>query len=149
MKRNTLLVLFLFGLSISGFAQKTKNETTSCTALPCVVATVSLANQSTSATQVPLYTPPVDGTFRISVYMTTSADDNNDAYWVALFGWTDELATRNNWSIYIHQSNYVGQSIVANDLAGKPLAYSVRPHAGGIGGSNMTYNLTIVVEQLR
>jgi hypothetical protein len=150
MKLYLMVILFLFGLSISGFAQKTKNTTSSCTAFPCVVATISVVNQSTNVTQAPIYTPTEDGTFRINAYMSTSPDDNVSAYWKVVFAWTDELGLKFGGILTPHQNAYYPMTIVVNDVAGQPLAYSVRPHSGnGGGGSHMTYDLTIVVEQLR
>ena len=46
-----LAALFLFGLSVSGFAHA------QCAAFPCVVASVSLTNQTEGVSQFPLVTP--------------------------------------------------------------------------------------------
>jgi hypothetical protein len=68
MKRCLLLGVFLVALSASGFGQEAKNQNSPCSSLPCIVASVSLTNQTESVYQVPIYTPPTTGLFRISYY---------------------------------------------------------------------------------
>jgi len=138
-----LVALFLFGLSVSGFAQA------QCAAFPCIVASVALTNQTQAALQVPLYTPPTDGLFRISAYeQTTKLGSVSGGFWKFIFGWTDPLKPRtisgqvsdNGWST-------LWAPITIRDVAGQPIAYSVKPGGGNPGLTS--YNLFITVEQLQ
>jgi hypothetical protein len=50
-----------------------------------------------------------------------------------------------------NQSTKAPKTIIytPTDLAGQPLFYTVSQEGGGGGGTNMLYNLTIIVEQLK
>ena len=86
--KHYLVALFLFGLSVSGFAKA------QCAAFPCVVATVTLTNQSHSILNTPIFTPTASGIFRISAYLSTSAGNNQSALWLLFVGWTDDNGAR-------------------------------------------------------
>jgi hypothetical protein len=135
-----LVALFLFGLSVSGFAQ------TQCAAFPCVVATVSLTNQSQAIPNTPIFTPTASGVFRISAYLSTSAG-NHSALWQLFVGWTDDNGARKaSTAAPPSGSNANIATFVAQDVAGVPLSYQTKP-IGNVSG--MTYNFSIVVEQLQ
>ena len=135
-----LVALFLFGLSVSGFAQA------QCAAFPCVVATVSLTNQSHAIPNTPIFTPTASSVFRISAYLTTSAG-NRSALWQLFVGWTDDNGARKaSTATAPSNSNANIATFVVQDVAGVPLSYQTKP-IGNVGG--MTYNFSIVVEQLQ
>jgi hypothetical protein len=138
-----LVALFLFGLSVSGFAHA------QCTTFPCVVATVTLTNQSQAIPATPFFTPTQDGVFRMNVYLSTSASTNKNAYCWVFAGWTDENGLR-KWGENPNQNSSTAgydSTFVVRDLGGQPLFYQTAPHQGA--GTGMTYNLFIVVEQLQ
>jgi hypothetical protein len=146
-----LVLLFLFGLSVSGLAQtaKTRSETTQCAAFPCVVASVQLTNQSQQALQVPIYTPPADGLFRISAYEETQEINGvSGGFWRFTFGWTDPLLHRTiQGDVYNDSWSVLWAPINIRAVAGQPIAYSVKPGGGNPGVT--TWNLYITVEQLQ
>jgi hypothetical protein len=141
--KHYLVALFLFGLSVSGFAQ------TQCSAFPCVVATVTLTNQSQAIPSTPFFTPAQDGMFRMNVYLSTTASTNKGAYCAVFAGWTDENGSR-KWQSQANQNNSnagYSSSFVVRDLGGQPLLYQTKPNQGQ--GTGMTYELFITVEQLQ
>jgi hypothetical protein len=136
-----LVALFLFGLSVSGFAHA------QCAAFPCVVASVSLPNQSQAIPNTPIFTPTANGIFRINAYATASKGNNQSAQWVVYFGWTDDLGARKSTTTaYENSSNAPNTTFIVQDVAGLPLSYQTKP-SGNVSGA--TYNLNIVVEQLQ
>jgi hypothetical protein len=58
MKHLPLVIAFLIALGTGGFGQEAKNQTSLCSSFPCVVASISLLDQTMSVSQVPIYTPP-------------------------------------------------------------------------------------------
>jgi hypothetical protein len=138
-----LVALFLFGLSVSGFAHA------QCAAFPCVVATVSLASQSQNIPSTPIFTPTSDGTFRISVYMSTSTGTIKRASWVAFVGWTDEHRVQEVGIASAAPNGWGSQSYVIREVAGQPMLYQTKLSAGGNGNGGMTYDLFFTVEQLQ
>ena len=135
-----LVALFLFGLSVSGFAQ------TQCTAFPCVVATVSLTNQSQNILKTPIFTPTTSGVFRINTYVTASHGNSNNAEWFVYLGWTDDLGAK-SWTLnaYENTSNAPNTTFAVEDIAGQPIFYRTK----SVRGAGVTYSLFITVEQLQ
>jgi hypothetical protein len=142
MKRS-LVALFVLAMSLSGFANA------QCAAFPCVVASVSLTDQTTAASEVPIYTPPVNGLFRISAYEDTKEiRPMKKAYWKFVFGWTDGVKARTIvGSVYTNGWSALWAPIIVRAMAGQPIAYSVRPGPGNNGASS--YDLYITVEQIQ
>jgi hypothetical protein len=140
MKRS-LLVLFVLALSLRGFAQA------QCAAFPCVVASVSLFDQTQSISNVPLYTPATNGIFRLSFYITSTPARNDTFSWGIGFGWTDSLKKRQN-PLSSTRTGFYGMQpvLIVQDIAGQPLTYNL--HADG-NVEPSTYNLFITVEQLQ
>jgi hypothetical protein len=136
MKRYLSLV-FLFGLSLSASAQ-------TCTTFPCVVASVSLTNQSQRIAPTPIFTPPASGVFRVSAYMSASTGPKN-AEWELFVSWTDDLGLK--FSVLDARENgFNDLSLVVQAVGGQPLLYQTGHTRGGL--REMTYNLFITVEQL-
>jgi hypothetical protein len=149
MKRILLMIAAIPTMSVGAFAQ--------CASFPCVVATASVTNNTTGIDPTTLYTPPAEGTFRVSVYMsTTGGGGNSPAQWFTFVRWVDRLSARNahvgvlpnSTSSSVGTTGVVGGSIVVHDMAGQPLEYRV-----GAGGFRYqlshAYDLYIVVEQLQ
>ena len=63
MKQRLLLTTFLVVFCVSGFAQQANRQNPSCASFPCIVASISLVNQSMSVSQAPIYTPTTSGVF--------------------------------------------------------------------------------------
>jgi hypothetical protein len=150
--KHYLVAMAVFVLCISGMAQTRKairSDGTECPTLPCVIASVTLTDQSTAALRVPIFTPTSDGIFRISSYMTTSDGTVKRAYWELSLGWTDNLATRSALALDVFPNGVAGATQLQSTVAGQPLTYTVKPHGGGGGVGGMTYNLRLILEQLQ
>lgn len=140
MKR-CLILFFSVGLSAVASAQ-------TCSSFPCIVATVTLMDQSAAIPNTPIFTPSANGIFRITAYLSTTASTNKGARWSILTGWTDENGFRYGYGdAFSGGSDANTATSVARDLAGQPLLYSTRLYQ--TGGTPMTYNLFITVEQLQ
>ena len=138
-----LFVTILLGLSVSGFAQ------TQCATFPCVVASLSLTDQSHAIPSTPIFTPTADGAFRISVYISTSPGTNQRATWTTYLGWTDLHGVKEAPFISAAQNADASANIVVQDVGGQPLLYQVKPVGGGGGVGGMTYDLLVTVEQIQ
>jgi hypothetical protein len=136
-----LVALFLFGLSVSGFAHA------QCSAFPCVVGSISLTDQTQAIIHAPLYTPAAAGLFRISYYLD-STPSQFGGNWGISFDWTDNLKSRIGslvlWPTGFYSANTTG--LVVYEVAGQPITYSV--HASSNVGTS-SYNLFMTVEQLQ
>ena len=141
MKRCLLVAALLIALSVSGFGQEAKNESVPWASFPCIVASVSLINQTVSVSQVPIYTPTTSGLFRITYYEESS--QVGFGMWNFSWNWTDDLKkeTKGPWVLY--PGGYFNDGIPGmRVLAGRAMTYTVT----GNGGS---YNLFATVEQLQ
>jgi hypothetical protein len=133
-----LVALFLFGLSVSGFAQ------TQCAAFPCVVASVALTNQTTSVSQVPVYTPAQSGMFRVSYYEESAPIVGSS--WIFTWNWTDDTTTRSYGPFTLSRGSYFNAGVPGMWVtAGQPITYTVTKGRGGLG----SYNLYATVEQIQ
>ncbi len=144
MKRCLLVAAFLIALTVSGFGQEARNESPSCASFPCVVASVSLPNQTVSVSQVPIYTPTTSGLFRITFYMEADTQGIG-GNWTLSWNWRDDLRTEAPNRLYLEPGQYVNYGIPGmRALAGYPITYTVTNV--GHGGS---YSLYATVEQLQ
>jgi hypothetical protein len=141
MKRS-LVGLFVLALSLGGFAHA------QCVAFPCVVASVSLTNQSKPIPATSIYTPPVSGLFRISAYLSLARSHTQNQYWDVLLRWTDDNGMMQAASGHTTErsSNAFMATAVVQDLGGEPIRYKTTPGGEARGQS---YNLFITVEQLQ
>jgi len=141
MKKVLLIVAALCAMSGAAFAQ--------CATMPCVVATTSLTNQREGIAPTILYTPATEGTFRINMYMSTTAGPRNAGQWEVFFRWTDNIAMRKiNMGAQNGSTSVPFGTIVVHDLAGQPLVY----RTVAVDGRDIVskrYDLYIVVEQLQ
>jgi hypothetical protein len=151
MKRYLLLTI-LFGVSVSGFAQNGKakrSDGTECATLPCVIATVSLTDQSQAIPVTTIFTPTTDGAFRITVYISTSPGTNKRATWTIYLGWTDLHGAKETPFISAGQNGDSSGNIMVQAVGGQPLLYQVKPMGGGGGVGGMTYDILVAVEQIQ
>jgi hypothetical protein len=143
-----LILLSLLSLAASAFGQTGKakrSDGSECTAFPCIVATVSLTNQSQALTSTPIFTPVANGIFRLSAYLSAAANSHQGDYVSVFVGWTDELGAKKGVAVANQgSSNAQYATFVVQDIGGQPLLYQTKPIEGG-----MTYNLLITVEQLQ
>jgi hypothetical protein len=143
MQRCLLFGALLIALSVSGFGQQTKNESAPCASYPCVVASISLPNQTVSVSQVPIYTPTTSGLFRVTYYM--EADTRGiGSNWTLAWNWRDDLKTEAPNRLYLEPGQYFNYDFPVRALAGYPITYTVTNV--GHGGS---YSLYATVEQLQ
>jgi hypothetical protein len=135
-----LLVLgCLIALSVSAFGQEATPASSPCQTLPCIVASISLINQTESVNQVPIYTPSATGFFRISYY-----EEVVGAIGVFTFtwNWNDDVRRETFGPFQENAGQYFNAGIPGmRVLAGTPITYTVTGH--GI------YNLVAIVEQLQ
>ena len=137
MKRS-LVVLFVLALSLSGFAHA------QCAAFPCVVASVSLVDQ-TEPVRTAVFTPTNSGLFRVTVYM--EASHTPSSHWDLFFYWKDDLRPTG-----MGLGSPMGGQILTNSfnvraIAGGPISYILKK--GKNTPPEATYNLFITVEQLQ
>jgi hypothetical protein len=144
MKRCLLLGAFLIALSASGLGQEAKNESSPCASFPCVVASISLPNQTMSVSQVPIYTPTTTGLFRIAYYLESDTRGIG-GFWYLSFSWTDDLGIESPPAVYLQPGGRLSFGVPGmRVLAGHPITYTVTN--SGHGGS---YSLFATVEQLQ
>ncbi len=143
MKRCLLLGTFLIALCASGFGQEAKNESSPCASFPCIVASVSLINQTESVYQVPIYTPPTSGLFRVVYYEESSG--SGIGFWNFTWNWTDDLKTETFGPYELYPGDYFNDGIWGmRVLAGTPITYTVTRVVG-----TGSYSLYATVEQLQ
>ena len=140
-----LAILILFGVSTSGFAQtgKIKTDGTQCATLPCVVASLSLTDQTQSVSNVPILTSSVSGLFRVSFYMDSSRI--RGSIWHLVFNWTDDLRPRQTGSYIVNAGNEAFSQFPVRGVAGQPITYTVNEQTN----IQATYDLFIAVEQVQ
>lgn len=147
-----LSLLILLGLSATCIAQNGKarrSDGTECTAFPCVVATLTLIDQSQNLPSTPIFTPTSTGVFRINAYMSTSTGSVKRAVWTLYLGSTgDNGSHRYGTGSGPGADNAYNATFVTQDIGGQPLLYQTKLGGGG-GSGGMTYNLYITVEQLQ
>lgn len=145
MKRH-LIVLSLIVLNAVAFARtpKAKGEDTGCTVFPCVVASVTLTDQTAPLSNVVLVTPTSDALYRITYYLEPTT---TNSFWNLALNWTDEVRSR-EWvtAAGLNIQNVISYSalvILARQVAGQPLTYSTEQRRAG------SYSLFITVEQVQ
>jgi hypothetical protein len=133
-------LLLIPWISLSGFAQS-----------PKIIAEVALTNQTDPIQSTKLANPDADALYRVSVYVEVTATNQYGAAWCLTVGWTDPVAPRSK-QLVIDTSHDTGEpvwtytSIVARDVADKPLGYAVSQCAAG---PIAPYDLFITVGQLQ
>jgi hypothetical protein len=149
-KTLALTILLLGTVSLSAQARKAS----AVSALPQIVAKVSLRNQSASVPITSIFTPTAAGLYRLSAYsVETIPVGANDSWSMAIF-WTDDfgpesaavLSTPFSGGWGSPGSGFPPGSVtVFRAMAGRPVKYSVELCQSCQGG---TYSLYFVVEQL-
>lgn len=143
MKRRLLLSMFLIAFCVNGFAQGGNNQNAPCASFPCIVASISLTNQTVPVSQVPIYTPTTDGLFRVVYYEEVT--NVGFGVWVFTWRWTDDLKTEAQDMIQLSSGGYANYGVTGiRALAGHPITYTVTHRFGG-----GTWNLFATVEQLQ
>lgn len=141
MKRYLLLGTLLIALTASAVGQEAKNAASPCASFPCVVASVSLTNQTMSVSRVPIYTPTASGVFRITYYFEADAQGIGGS-WILTFGWTDDLKPQTIPPVGVQPGTYFSYVLPVRDLGGHPITYSVMGNTG-------SYSLFAIVEQVQ
>jgi hypothetical protein len=146
MNRLLLLTALLVALATSGFSQAAKNESSSCSSFPCIVASVSLTNQSTPAREVVIYTPPTSGLFRVAYYEVVAPGTGSG--WMFTWQWTDDFQEETFGPFQLDPGYYFNAGIQGMRVSGgHPITYTVTPVIGTKGLE--VYNFFATVEQLQ
>lgn len=144
MRRFTDCVLLVILLVHGAFAQS-----------PKIVAKVALTNQSNAIPPTALVTPADAALYRVSAYMTVTSYNETGARWCFNIGWTDDVSQRSKqFQVDNTQNNgtptWIFTTIVARDVGGKPLGYSVANTGQGCQGEQFQpFDLFITVEQIQ
>jgi hypothetical protein len=126
---------------------------------PLIVAKVNLTGQTTVIPSTTLFTPKVNGLFRISVYMTMTAQGNDGGAWDFSLNWADDAGAEaltpmlelNDQSAppfaygYEPSQNFEG-TFAFRANAGTPVTYTVNNFNFGRGDG--TYEVFVTVERL-
>jgi hypothetical protein len=139
----TLVVLF--SLTSIGFAQSsnTRGEPTTCSTLPCEVASVTLTAQTAAIPPTVIFTPTTSGLYRVSAYLSTSPTAGS--VWKYALTWSDDEKARNSGPQPVGPGTFGAFSATVQSAAGKAISYSV---GAGANPTGSTFNLVITVEQL-
>lgn len=141
MHRATLyFLLVILGLSASSAAQGGS---------PTIVAQVSLTDQTSQIPLTELVTPTNDAIYRVSAYIQVPSFNPRGGDWCVSLGWTDNVGPKKQTTKVSERDStlWTSATILARDLSGKPLSYSVISHCGN--PPTGPYNLFLVVEQLQ
>ncbi len=142
MNQQLLTLICVMAFCTSGFAADNK-QNAPCVSFPCIVASISLTNQTMPVSQVPIYTPATDGLFRIVYYEEVSQAGLGT--WVFTWSWTDDLKTESQDMIQLSQGTYANYGVTGiRAVAGHPITYTVTRRFG-----SSSYNLFATVEQLQ
>jgi len=140
-------LLMMLGLCVSGFAQTTKArraDGTECASLPCVVASISLTDQTSPVSQVPLIVPGADGLYRVTFYLESS--HVKGSVWGISFNWTDDLRNWTTENYFALAGTEYSWMLNLRALAGEPISYTITRKNNPPGA---TYSLFVTVEQLQ
>ncbi|HXP82566.1 MAG TPA: hypothetical protein VN976_21890 [Verrucomicrobiae bacterium] len=146
-----ILAVFLASIALSLLLMPTGAQTPT-PVYPVIKANVEYQNQTSTIPATALFTPPADGTYRISAYMDWMPGDN---VWAENFNlsWTDDFqaycsgcATQVSFGTGIGGYNgFAGVASVARVKANTPISFDVE----SISGTPGPYNLYIVIEKLK
>ena len=143
--KNFVLAVFLLALTTVGFAQDARRSADgTCAVFPCVVATLSVTNQTVPVSETALFTPTTSGLFRVTVYMESSAIQGS--VWSLQFKNTDDLKKRSGSIVQVAPGQLLSGVSVYRDVAGQPITYTVAQVKVGEGAF---YDLFVTVEQLQ
>ena len=142
MKRHLLLGALLIVLGASCLGQAPQSSP--CASFPCVVASISLADQTMPFTNAVIYTPPASGLFRVTYYF--EADSRGiGANWTMTWSWTDDLKAETTPPVYLQPGRYSNSGVPAmRVLAGRSITCTV----ARVSGSG-SYSLFATVEQFQ
>jgi hypothetical protein len=108
------------------------------------VATVSLTDQTSAESKIPLITAATDGLYRVTFYLESSRVKGS--VWGVSFNWTDDLKTWNTPNFEALGGTVYASSLNFRVLAGQPIAYTVTK---GNSQTGTSYSLFVTVEQLQ
>jgi len=141
MQRLLLLSMFVIAFCANGFSQEVRPQNSPCASFPCVVASVSLINQTQGVNQVPIYTPTTTGFYRVS-YLEQPGQ-LGVGLWTFTWNWTDDVKYETFGPYQLAPDSYFNAGIPGmRVLAGHPITFTVTGHGG-------SYNLFASVEQLQ
>ena len=146
--RRTTLFLLVF-LSVAGASSRGQQHRPRILT-PQIVATFERLGRTSEIPPTTIYTPPQQGTFRISTVMVETESNGTDgAGWVGQLSFTNAAGLNSDVRFQTAVSARERQTGVSEfpirAKAGKPIRFSVSS-VGNI--QNTKYNVWIVVEQL-
>jgi hypothetical protein len=111
---------------------------------PAVVETIALFNQTTGVPVITLFTPKVDGLYRLTIYLAETVPGSTGGGWEAEMYWKDVQGSQSfGTGVGCSQINERIVTEPARLLAAQPLTYEViNSNASG------TYEILITVERL-
>ncbi len=118
--------------------------------VPDIVASFSLLNQQSTFGDTPVFTPTVDGLFRVSLYLDFEPGNINNTTANSVninFTYTDDFSNLNIPTPKSANNSVSGAYAAAEFVklvAGQPVLISIL----GFGTTPTTYNLYIIVEDL-
>lgn len=139
----TLFVLCATGLAQNGAARR--NGAPICGSLPCIVASVSLTDQTAPIPPTTLVTPAANGLFRVTYYLESSRVQGS--VWGVSFNWRDEMKTRTTGTLQAQAGTITAGTIAVRSITGHAITYTAS--AGGTPPPDASYNLFITVEQVQ
>jgi len=150
------LALAVWLLSTITFAQEAKPASASAStsyASPQIVAKGRLRNQTANIPITTIFTPPVDGFYRLSAYSTETVPISGSTnYWNFSVYWTDDGGSEANGPMlqevaggYGSDGYPSGTVCVFDAKAGQPISFSMSLSDGTDGG---TYSLYYTLERL-
>jgi hypothetical protein len=140
------LLIVLLALSLPTFAKDARRApAASCATYPCVVATVALTGQ-TQTTSAVVYTPPANGLFRVTAYLSTPGGKTGDGRWVIELTYTADIGEQGTGPYVCAPDQATLLEFKTLAVGGQPITYEVRPQAAQPSDS---YNVSITVEQLQ
>jgi len=158
MKKTLWIVAVLVGAALALSFGSARPSLTA----PIIVASGQALHKTTTLPLAPMYTPVMDGLYRISVYATlTTRDSSSNSTWTYNVEWTDAAGPGSvAWLLQASGANNVGAfypyfnpteqagsyPIVIQARAGKTIMHTMS-QTGPPDGS--AYNLYWVVEQIK
>jgi hypothetical protein len=143
--KNCVLTIFLLALTTAGFAQEARRASDgTCVVFPCVVATLSVTNQTAAVSETALFTPTTSGLFRVTYYMESSPI--LASVWGLQFKYADDLKVRSEPVVRVNPGQSPSFSLMFRDVAGQPITYAVTQIKSS---PDAYYDLFITVEQLQ
>lgn len=134
-------------INSSGVSTKYAGDTTAGNGLASVVGNVALAAQTATISATSIFTPPANGTYRLSVYAVTSTAGTGGTC-TATLSWTDDIHAQTFTTSTIDLTT--GGSFVQNTIYARAVTTAAIKYATTVAGATGSpqYALFVNVERL-